>query len=107
MKGQTVTPILPLPLMTHDTARPPAAAPEDDLRRKAAELETVFLSEMLGHAGLGDARREFGGGIGEDQFASFLRNEQARAIVAAGGIGLTERLFRALSAAPGGAGQGG
>ena len=104
-----MTPILPLPPTAPDNPRAATAAtaPEGDLRRKAAELETVFLSEMLGHAGLGAARGEFGGGIGEDQFASFLRNEQARAIVAAGGIGLTERLFRALSAASGGAGHGG
>jgi len=77
----------------------PESVADRNLRRKAAELEAVFLSEMLGHAGLGQSRSDFGGGIGEDQFASFLRDEQARAIVAAGGIGLAERLFRALHAA--------
>ena len=73
------------------------------LRVKAAELETAFLAEMLGHAGLGDTRESFGGGIGEDQFGSFLRNEQAAAMVRAGGIGLTEVLFRALARGDGGA----
>ena len=48
------------------------------LREKAAELETAFLAEMLGFAGLGAARESFGGGIGEEQFSSFLRQEQAR-----------------------------
>ncbi|MBL4917006.1 rod-binding protein [Szabonella alba] len=81
-------------------AAPPAAP--DPLRRKAEELEAAFLSEMLGHAGLGAAggslSGNFGGGIGEEQFASFLRDEQARAMVRAGGIGLAERLFHALAA---------
>lgn len=67
------------------------------LREKAAELETAFLAEMLGHAGLGAAKDGFGGGIGEEQFSSFLRQEQAAAMVKAGGIGLTEILFRAMS----------
>ena len=69
----------------------------DPLREKAAQLETAFLAEMLGQAGLGEARQSFGGGIGEEQFSSFLRQEQAAAMVKAGGIGLTEVLFRALS----------
>lgn len=68
----------------------------DPLRQKAAQLETAFLSEMLSHAGLGAMEGSFGGGIGEDQFASFLRQEQAGAMVAKGGIGLTEALFRAM-----------
>lgn len=70
---------------------------DTDLRAKARELEAAFLSEMLGHAGLGAAGESFGGGIGEEQFASFLRQEQATAMVAQGGIGLAESLFRALS----------
>lgn len=102
-----MTPIQPLPPPGRDIPRGPDIGPiQSDLRLKAAELETVFLTEMLGHAGLGVPRGQFGGGIGEDQFASFLRAEQARAIVDAGGIGLTERLFRALSASTGGADHG-
>lgn len=67
------------------------------LRRKAEELETLFLSEMLAHAGLDGSPTEFGGGIGEEQFGSFLREAQASAIAKAGGIGLAETLFRAMS----------
>lgn len=70
--------------------------PQVPLREKAAQLETAFLSEMLSHAGLGAMEGSFGGGIGEEQFASFLRQEQAGAMVAKGGIGLTEALFRAM-----------
>ncbi|RUS59744.1 chemotaxis protein chel [Pseudorhodobacter sp. E13] len=85
-----------------------AAVPQkpNPLRAKAAELETAFLAEMLGHAGLGAARDSFGGGIGEEQFASFLRNEQAAAMVKAGGIGLTEALFQVLARVDGGAQNG-
>ena len=72
------------------------AAPSP-LMEKARELEAVFLAEMLSHSGL-DAPSEggFGGGIGEAQFSSFLRQEQARLMVERGGIGLAEALFRAM-----------
>lgn len=74
------------------------SSPQDKaLMKKAQELEASFLSEMLGHAGLGTPSADFSGGIGEDQFASFLRAEQAKAMVAKGGIGLAEHLFHALS----------
>lgn len=79
--------------------RPAARSPQDTvLMQKAKELEASFLSEMLGHAGLDTPSESFGGGIGEDQFASLLRDQQAKAMVEKGGIGLAEHLFRALSA---------
>ncbi|MCK0141207.1 rod-binding protein [Aliiroseovarius sp. F20344] len=62
----------------------------------AKELEASFLSEMLKSAGIGETPGSFGGGIGEDQFASFLRQEQARNMVSTGGIGLAQSLFEAL-----------
>lgn len=71
---------------------------ETVLRQKAQELEASFLAEMLAHAGFGAARDSFGGGVGEEQFASFLRAEQASAIVSKGGIGLAEQFFRSLTA---------
>lgn len=70
--------------------------PPSPLRQKAAEMETAFLAQMLGAAGLVPETGPFGGGIGEEQFASFLREAQAKAMVQAGGIGLTEALFRAM-----------
>ena len=66
------------------------------MRNAAQELEATFLAEMLKSAGFGKARDTFGGGAGEEQFASFLRMEQARAMVRAGGIGLSESFFNAL-----------
>ena len=38
-------------------------------------------------------------GNGAAQFASFLRQEQAQAVVAKGGIGLAETLFQAMARA--------
>ena len=52
---------------------------------------------MLKTAGLGNPRDTFGGGIGEDQFSGMLVSEQAKAIVAAGGIGLAESIYRSLT----------
>jgi Rod binding domain-containing protein len=66
------------------------------LMEKAKELEAAFLSEMLSYSGLGESSESFGGGIGEDQFASFLRNEQARLMVEKGGIGLAQTMFESL-----------
>jgi Rod binding domain-containing protein len=84
-----------------DVHLPPVAtvaASDAKLRQAAQELEVSFLAEMLKSAGLGAGRSEFGGGAGEDQFSSFLVQEQARQMVAAGGIGLSETLFHALRA---------
>jgi len=66
------------------------------LREVARDLEASFLAEMLKSAGFGASRETFGGGIGEDQFGSFLREAQAKEMVKAGGIGLSESLFEAL-----------
>jgi flagellar protein FlgJ len=66
------------------------------LMEAAQKLEASFLAEMLKAAGLGQTREGFGGGAGEDQFSSFLVQEQAAAMVKAGGIGLSEMLFQTL-----------
>jgi len=77
----------------------PAQSPnvtESKLWKAAQDLEATFLAEMLKSAGFGAARDSFGGGSGEDQFSSFLRQAQAEEMVKAGGIGLAESLFEAL-----------
>lgn len=78
------------------SAHTPTDARDATLRARAQELEGQFLAEMLRHAGAGATPETFGGGVGEDQFASFLREAQAQAIVRRGGIGLAEHLFDAL-----------
>ena len=71
---------------------------DQKLREAAVQLEATFLAEMLKSAGLGESGHSFSGGIGEDQFASFLVGRQADAMARAGGIGLAESLYLALRA---------
>jgi len=66
------------------------------LLKAAQDLEASFLAEMLKSAGFGKSREANGGGIGEDQFSSFLRQEHAKEMVKTGGIGLAQSLFEAL-----------
>ncbi|EEE36627.1 flagellar protein FlgJ, putative [Rhodobacteraceae bacterium KLH11] len=77
------------------TATQTALVPQQ-LKAASVELEASFLAEMLKSAGLGQARSAFGGGAGEDQFASFLVQQQAQQMARAGGIGLSEVLFNAM-----------
>ena len=72
------------------------SATDAALHEAADKLEANFLSLMLKEAGLGEVPGLGGGGQGEEQFVSFLRDEQARMMVKAGGIGLSEHLFEAL-----------
>lgn len=76
----------------------PQRAGEADLLSKAKDLEAAFLAEMLSFTGLGEVSEGFGGGAGEEQFASFLRQEQAKLMVAHGGIGLAQTIFESLKA---------
>ena len=77
----------------------PTALPRaDQLMSVAKSLEAAFLSEMLAAAGVGETPEAFGGGAGEDQFASFLREEQAKQMTEAGGIGLAQSLFDSMIA---------
>ena len=80
------------------SAPPQQAARDDSLRAAATRLEATFLSEMLKAAKVGEPRGAFGGGIGEEQVSSMLRDRLAEQLTQAGGIGLGERLFQALRA---------
>ncbi|MEM9973230.1 MAG: chemotaxis protein chel [Pseudomonadota bacterium] len=62
----------------------------------AQALEASFLAEMLKPIGLGEPSESFGGGPGEERFASYLRTAQAEAVVDAGGIGLAESIYVAI-----------
>ncbi len=75
---------------------PSPPSTQDRLQAAAVELEAAFLAEMLKSAGLGKARDSFGGGAGEDQFSSFLVQQQARQMAQSGGVGLSELLFQSL-----------
>lgn len=80
------------PLTTADPQRSHEA-----VRRVAEEFEAAFLTEMLKASGLGKPLEGFsGGGPGEAQFTSFMVEGYAKAIRDAGGLGLSETIFRAL-----------
>ena len=74
----------------------PTPSRHDQLMAKAKELEATFLAEMLAHSGLGKMEGAFSGDQGEAQFASFLREEQARLIALNGGLGLAELIFNSM-----------
>ncbi|RPE64640.1 rod binding protein [Pacificibacter maritimus] len=78
------------------TDMPNAPSRDEKLREASEKLESAFLAEMLKAASFGKTPDAFGGGEGEDQFASFLVQAQADKMVEAGGIGLAEQLFEAL-----------
>jgi peptidoglycan hydrolase FlgJ len=83
--------------MIAPVSAPVLTAPRDmALMEKAKALEAGFLAEMLSFTGLGETPADFGGGAGEGQFASFLREEQARLMVERGGIGLAAQIFETL-----------
>lgn len=81
---------IPLPQSTMTPER------AEQLMDVAKALEAQFLSEMLKSAGVGKTPDAFGGGSGEDQFASFMRDEQAKQMTQAGGIGLAQALFESM-----------
>jgi peptidoglycan hydrolase FlgJ len=86
-----------LSLPAVQTSPPPTR--HETLMAKAQELEATFLAEMLSHSGLSEMQGRFGGGQGEAQFTSFLRQEQARLIVESGGLGLAEMIFNTMAKA--------
>lgn len=84
-----------LPIRTQATPHARVIAPLN-ARQAAEKLEATFLAEMLKSTGLGTQNSSFGGGIGEDQFASFQRQALAEEMVRTGGIGLAEHFYQAL-----------
>ena len=54
------------------------------------KLEQAFLEEMLKYCGPKSAAGAFGGGIGEDQFGSFLTQEYAAVLAAQINLGFGE-----------------
>ncbi len=84
-----------------DPVRTSVSTPQTTMRdpalwSSAQALEASFLAEMLKNAGVGTPRETFGGGVGEEPFTSFLTGEYAKSVVAQGGIGLAEGIYRAL-----------
>jgi len=91
-----ITPPSPIRPLTHSPQSRPDDPGDERLRAAASALEANFLAIMLGAAGFGAARDAFGGGVGEEQFSSFLVEAHADALMRRGGIGLAESLFESL-----------
>jgi Rod binding domain-containing protein len=89
-------PVQPVESAPPSAARSAEAGRRAVLMEKAKALEATFLSEMLSYAGMGQTEGPFSGGAGEEQYGSFLREAQAKAIVEHGGIGLAESIFKSL-----------
>lgn len=85
------------PAAAETFAAPRPTPSAEALKQVARELEATFLSVMLREAGAGAPRGTMGGGIGEEQFASFLTETYARKMADTGGIGLAEIIFRSLA----------
>lgn len=95
----TTTPV-PQPL---PTAAPGRAVSPEAARRTAEEFEAMFLAQMLaglfqGSGGGGEGGLGGGGasGLGGEAFEGMLRDEYARLISRAGGIGLADEIRREM-----------
>jgi peptidoglycan hydrolase FlgJ len=94
----TTTPV-PQPL---PTAAPGRAVPPEAARRTVEEFEAMFLAQMLAglFQGSGGGEGGLGGGgasgLGGEAFEGMLRDEYARLISRAGGIGLADEIRREM-----------
>jgi Rod binding domain-containing protein len=85
-----IPPITYQPPTAPHTARP-------DITATAQAFEAMVISQMLQASGMNKPLDNVGGGTGEEQFSSFLTDAHASALAERGGIGLAERLIRALT----------
>jgi flagellar protein FlgJ len=80
----------------HAHARSTSAAHPTKLVDTAKAFEVAILTDLLRAAGAEHTRTEFGGGVGEEQFASLLLEAQVEHIVLAGGLGFAEMVLRSV-----------
>jgi flagellar protein FlgJ len=65
----------------------------------AQDFEAVFLGQMFQHMFTGiDGEGPFGGGVGVGIWRSFLTDQYAKSFAKAGGIGLSNQVYRSLIA---------
>ena len=86
----------PTPAPRQDPPAPATPTAAAAARQAAEAFEAAFLAEMLKYTGLNATSESFGGGAGEEAFASFLTEEYARLLAGRGGIGLAEQVFELL-----------
>lgn len=87
-----------LPPAMPPTALPDRQSPADSsaLRERAVGFETVFVSEMLRHAGLGREPEALGGGFGAEAFGSMLTTALAERLVERADFGIAEAVRERL-----------
>lgn len=83
-------------IATQTVPGPAQPAKDAALKKASQDLEAAFLTQMLKPMGAEESRQSMGGGIGEEQFSSFLVEAEAKAVVKAGGVGLAESIFTSL-----------
>lgn len=79
----------------------PAARPDvkAKARQVAQDFEGVFLNSMFHQMFTGvDGEGPFGGGPGAGVWRSFLTDEYAKSFAKAGGLGLSDHVYRTLLA---------
>ena len=72
-----------------------AAQKDETLRKSAQEFETVFIAQMLTHAGL-DKALASDSGYGGEAFSGMLVETYAEELSKKGGFGLAEQIYRQL-----------
>lgn len=81
-----------------EAPRGPQRESQKELRRAAAEFESLFINQMLKSMRETIGKSElFHGGNAEDIYASMLDTELSKNMAKAGGIGLADMLLRQLS----------
>lgn len=86
---------------TERTRAAPENSPENSeerdaqLREKAQEFESIFIAEMLSHAGFDKALSE-NAGFGGEAFSRMLVESYAEQLSEKGGFGLADRIYRQL-----------
>jgi peptidoglycan hydrolase FlgJ len=76
-----------------------SAKTDAQLHEAAKQFESVFLSEMFGFMNEGlPTDGPFGGGNGEAMMRSVLNDQYAKSVVARGGIGISDTVYKELLA---------
>jgi Rod binding domain-containing protein len=88
---------LDLLTMNAPAAGKPTATGNGRARAAAQDFEAVFLNSMFQHMFTGiDGEGPFGGNGASGVWRSFLTDAYAKSFAKAGGIGITDQVFRSL-----------
>lgn len=90
-------PIIPAAPQTEGAPSSPKtdAARDAEIREKAEEFESIFIAEMLSHAGFDKALSE-NSGYGGEAFSRMLVESYAEQLSKKGGFGLADQIYRQL-----------